>query len=104
MRKKYPETLAVMIVTLFIILGIAGVRHAQAASRTVTLEVENMTCSMCKYTVKKSLKKVPGVTDAKVTFEPPEAIVTFDDEKAAVEDLTRATTEAGYPSKPAENK
>lgn len=103
MRKKYPKTLAVMIVTLFILQGIAGVRHAQAASRTVTLVVENMSCGMCKYTVKKSLKKVPGVTDAQVTFEPPEAIVTFDDEKATVEDLTRATKEAGYPSKSVDN-
>jgi len=99
MRKKYPKTLAVMIVTLFILFGIAGVRHVQAASRTVTLVVENMSCGMCKYTAGKSLQKVPGVTDVKVTYQPPKAIVTFDDEKATVEDLLRATGNAGYPSK-----
>ncbi len=104
MRKEYPKTLAVIIVTLFSLPGIAGVRHASAASRTVTLAVENMSCGMCKYTVKKSLQKVPGVTDTQVTFDPPEAIVTFDDEKATVEDLVRATRRAGYPSEPIEKK
>ncbi len=98
MKKKYLNVFAVMTITMFIGLTTVGVQHVSAESRTVTLQVENMTCGMCKYTVKKSLKKVPGVTGAKVTFKPPEATVTFDDTKATVEDLTQATSQAGYPS------
>ncbi|PIS36000.1 MAG: mercuric transport protein periplasmic component [Nitrospirae bacterium CG08_land_8_20_14_0_20_52_24] len=88
-----------MIIMMFISLITIGVQHASAESRTVTLQVENMTCGVCTHTVKKSLKKVSGVTDAKVTLDPPEAIVTFDDIKATLENLTQATGRAGYPSK-----
>lgn len=66
--------------------------------KTVTLKVENMTCSACPVTVRRSLEKVPGVTKAKADFETKTATVTYDPAKAKVADLTRATTEAGYPS------
>jgi biotin operon repressor len=45
-----------------------------------------------------SLEKVPGVTDAKVDFDKKIASVSFDPEKANVAQLTKATTDAGYPS------
>jgi len=66
--------------------------------KTVTLKVENMTCSACPLTVRKSLEKVPGVAKAKADVETKTATVTFDPAKTTVESLTRATTEAGYPS------
>jgi mercuric ion binding protein len=80
-------------------LGVAPVSAAQAATQTVTLAVENMSCAACPITVRKALKKVPGVAQAKVDFDTKTATVTFDPAKTRVEDLTRATTEAGYPSK-----
>ncbi len=104
MKKKYLNICAVTIITMFISLTTIGAHSVLAGDRTVTLQVENMTCKVCTYTVKKSLKKVPGVTDAKVTFEPPEAFVTFDETKATVEDLTQATGNAGYPSKLVDEK
>lgn len=33
-----------------------------------------------------------------MTFETREAVVTFDDAKTSVQKLTKATTDAGYPS------
>jgi periplasmic mercuric ion binding protein len=66
--------------------------------QTVTLEVKNMTCAVCPITVKKALEKVPGVTDAKVDFDKRTASVSFDPDKANVAQLTKATTDAGYPS------
>jgi mercuric ion binding protein len=82
-------------------IGVAPAGAAQAATRTVTLAVENMSCAACPITVRKALEKVPGVARAKVDFDTKTATVTFDPSKATVEDLTWATTEAGYPSKPA---
>ena len=70
-----------------------------AVTKTVTLTVENMTCAACPITVRKALEKVPGVAKAKVDFDKKTATVTFDPAKTKVEDLTWATTEAGYPSK-----
>lgn len=84
-------------------LGINAVSTAvaaeTAATKTVTLAVENMTCATCPITVRKALEKVPGVSKAKVDLDSKTATVTFDPAKAKVEDLTKATTEAGYPSK-----
>lgn len=76
----------------------AVVAPAWAATQTVTLSVPGMTCSACPITVKKALSKVDGVSQVQVTFEKREAVVIFDDAKANVETLTRATTNAGYPS------
>ena len=67
-------------------------------SETVTLDVKNMTCSVCPITVKKALEKVSGVTSAKVDFEKKTASVTFDPSKASPDTLTKATSDAGYPS------
>ena len=54
---------------------------AWAASKTVTLSVPGMTCAACPITIKKALTEVDGVTDAEVSFEKKEAVVTFDDAK-----------------------
>lgn len=53
---------------------------------------------MCPITDKKVLVKVTGVSQAAVNFDKRQATVTFGDAKASVESLTRATTDAGYPS------
>jgi len=71
---------------------------ALAGTQTVTLEVRNMTCSLCPITVKKALEKVPGVSGAKVDFDQKTAVVTFDPAKTQTAALIKATTNAGYPS------
>jgi mercuric ion binding protein len=55
------------------------------SGRTATSDVTNMDCAVCPITVRKSLENVPGVNSAKVDFKTPDA-------------LTKATTDAGYPS------
>lgn len=69
-----------------------------AATKIVTLSVPSMTCAACPITVKKALIKVDGVTKTEVSFEKREAAVTFDDTKANIWTLTKATSDAGYPS------
>ncbi|WP_373321479.1 cation transporter [Vogesella indigofera] len=66
--------------------------------KTVTLEVKNMTCSLCPITVKKSLENMSGVSAVKVDGDKKTATVTFDPDKTQPEALTRATTNAGYSS------
>lgn len=95
-----------LLIALFLApLGIGTVSPAlaaeAAATETVTLAVENMTCAACPITVRKALEKVPGVAKAKVDFDSKTATVTFDPAKTRVEALTKATSGAGYPSKPA---
>ena len=66
--------------------------------KTVTLGVPGMNCAACPITIKKALQKVEGVEKVAVTYEPKEAVVTFDDAKTTVGRLTEATAKAGYPS------
>ncbi|MGQ0741071.1 MAG: mercury resistance system periplasmic binding protein MerP [Alphaproteobacteria bacterium] len=80
--------------------GLLANGTALAAEKTVTLDVQNMYCAACPYTVKASLKAVPGVSKVDVSYTAKTAIVTYDDQKTDVTALTAATTKAGYPSGP----
>ncbi len=73
-------------------------RSENVQTQQVVLEVRNMTCFSCVVAVKKSLSRLNGIKEAKVTLEPPEALIIFDPVQAKVEDLIKATTNAGYPS------
>jgi mercuric ion binding protein len=71
----------------------------QATRATATLEVSGMHCAACPITVRKALEAVPGVEKATVTFDPPRAVVLYDPARAMPEQLTKATADAGYPSR-----
>jgi len=73
--------------------------QAKVETKQVILAVTNMSCSACPITVKKSLNKLDGVKEVKVTLNPPEAIVTYSPSKVAISELTEATKNAGFPSK-----
>ncbi|MEJ7685969.1 MAG: cation transporter [Variovorax sp.] len=69
-----------------------------ATPQTTVLDVKNMTCGLCPVTVKKSLEKVSGVSQARVDFERKTVTVTFDADTTSTVALVKATTEAGFPS------
>lgn len=71
---------------------------AWAATQTVKLSVEGMTCASCPLTVKHALTNVKGVSKTEVSFEKKLAVVTFDDAQTNVQALTKATANAGFPS------
>lgn len=75
---------------------------AFAAEQTATLEVKNVGCESCAPIVKRSLSRVPGVSQVTVTEGSSDiatATVKFDDAKTNVTALVAATTKAGYPSR-----
>ncbi|MGH8592728.1 MAG: heavy-metal-associated domain-containing protein [Gammaproteobacteria bacterium] len=72
---------------------------ALAAAKTITLNINNMSCASCAPIVKKSLERVSGVTKVAVSEQLDTATVTYDDAKANIEALIAATTNAGYPSR-----
>jgi len=91
-------TLLLAIATVGMV-AVPAVGPVQAAEvKTVTLDVQNMTCKFCPITVRKALEKVSGVTKATASFKTKSATVTFDPAKTSVEALIKATTDAGYPS------
>ena len=87
------NTLSALLVTLPI-AALAG------KPQTVVLDVQKMTCSLCSVTVQKALQKVPGVADTKIDYDKKTATVKFDSERVTTAVLMKATTEAGFPSRP----
>jgi mercuric ion binding protein len=83
---------------IFAAMVLAGT-SAFAGQRTVTLAVDGMTCASCPYIVRTALLEVPGVERAEVSLAEKKAVVTFDDTKAGVADLTAATAAVGFPSR-----
>ena len=81
-------------------MSIIASSAAFAGDKTVTLAVNNMDCAACPSIVKGSLEAVPGVAKVAVSFKDKTAPVIYDDAKADVNQLTSATTKAGYPSAP----
>ena len=91
-------------IPLLIAALLVSVNAMAAGSRTVTLDVTHMDCAVCPITVRKALEKVPGVETAKVDFKTKRAVVAFDPARTSPDALTRATSDAGFPSsvKPAQ--
>lgn len=80
------------------LLFVVPVVASAATPGTCTLAVQKMTCALCPLTIKKSLEKVPGVDAVTIDFDNKTATVTYDPDKTAPDALTKATTDAGYPS------
>lgn len=89
MNKSLTLVLAALVTTTSAFAG---------GTSTATLDVANMTCAACPITVRKALEKVPGVGSAKVDLKTHRAVVAFDPAKTTPEVLTKATTDAGFPS------
>jgi periplasmic mercuric ion binding protein len=85
----------------FLAITLLTAPAAFAGQKTVTFAVRNMYCAACPAIVKGSLTAVPGVTSVAVSYGRKTAVVTFDDAKTNVPALITATTNAGYPSAPA---
>jgi mercuric ion binding protein len=85
----------------FIMAAIANTNSAAvAAERSVTLAIQNMTCTACPYIVLKSMSAIDGVEKVDVSFETKTATVMFDDTKTTVDAIAAASTNAGYPATP----
>jgi periplasmic mercuric ion binding protein len=85
------------IVSLIAVL-LCAPQLALAKNQTVSLNVPTMDCATCPITIKAALSKVPGVSRAKVSYDRREAVVVYDDSKTNVDELKKATSDAGYPS------
>lgn len=71
---------------------------AYAGPREVVLEVAGMTCATCPIAVRMALKRVPGVSAARVDLASGTARVAYDDAKTDPTTVAKAATDAGYPT------
>lgn len=62
----------------------------------VKFSVTGMTCSSCAEHVKHEVNKLPGILNAKASYENGNAIVTFDNSKTNIAEITKAINSTGY--------
>lgn len=72
--------------------------QVQNSNQSVTLDMQNMTCAMCKITIKRALQGVDGVQDVNVDPDTKTSTITFYPQITNIEALIKATTNAGYPA------
>lgn len=72
-----------------------------AQVRVAKFAIANMTCPTCPITVKKAMEGVAGVRSVSVDLDTKTATVEFDASKATVAAIAAASTNAGFPAKPA---
>lgn len=68
---------------------------AAAGEKIATIRIEGMTCPMCTTAIKKSLKKIDGVSKAKVILNTKEATVHYRD-GVTEQQLLDAIKDVGY--------
>lgn len=62
----------------------------------VKFSVNGMTCSSCAEHVKHEVNKLSGILNAKASYEMGNAIVTFDNSKTNIAEITKAINSTGY--------
>lgn len=65
-------------------------------NQQVTIPVQGMTCASCVRTVERSLKKVPGVSEATVNLATERATVSYESSQAGVNDLVKKVRDIGF--------
>jgi mercuric ion binding protein len=94
------ETVKTLLRTFVAVAALALAADAVAAPRTATLEIVNVGCVSCAPIVKRTLSRMPGVSQVAIVERGGRATatVTFDDEKVTADALAQAATNAGFPS------
>ena len=81
-------------ITLALLLGVGFAAHA--AQRSVTLELEGIYCAMCPVTIKTALEFADGVQEVKVSRDPDEAVIRYDDARTGPAQLIEVVKKSGY--------
>ncbi len=87
-----------LLITTVTLLACCKCSVGYTAPQTATLDVPGMNCAACPLTVKTALSRVDGVSEVKVNYKDKQATIHYDDEITDPDSLTKATTNAGYPS------
>ena len=78
----------------------SSVGRAAAPQEAVSLSISGMTCAACATRVEKSLRKVPGVSDAVVNLATEVATITFAPGAVQVPALVASVEKTGYGAAP----
>ena len=98
---KFTRIIVALTALSLVLLAAAHTHAAEDAKtvKTVKLSIDGMCCAGCLPDIESSLTAVAGVQKAKATFDPPQAVVTFDSAKATIKALIKAIGKVGYVAK-----
>ena len=65
-------------------------------NQQITIPVQGMTCASCVRTVERSLKKVPGVSEATVNLATERATISYESGQTGVNDLVKKVQDIGF--------
>lgn len=80
------------------------IESEKGAVKKTNFNLYGMHCSSCAAIIEKSLKKVPGVSEAHVNFAAEKASVVYDPGLSKIDDLKIAVSKAGYKAELADSK
>ena len=84
------------ILTLLVFTFITSNHVVAGEVKSVTLEVQGMTCKLCPPMVKKALTNVKGVKKVDVSLEKKEAYLEYEDGVVKPEELIKAIDKGGF--------
>jgi len=70
------------------------------AMKTVTYDVEGMTCSGCENAIKSAVRKMDGVVSAEASHGDKRAIVGYEEGRVRPEQIQAAIERLGYKARP----
>ncbi|GEM_PF-541201 len=73
-----------------------NVTNHKTPLKTITINIEGMSCLGCANKISNSLKSLDGVKDCKVNIDESKATVKIEDGKVTNEQLVKAVVKAGY--------
>lgn len=71
----------------------------EAQNKTVTIEVEGMTCNGCASHIDETLKKLKGVISAKASYQDKNVKVVYNPNQITLENIKKAINDIGYVAK-----
>lgn len=75
-------------------------RYAQASVKTVTLDIEGMTCGQCAASINTALKKIEGVRKIDINFEQKGGTVEYDPAKVSEKTIVETVNKTGFKAQP----
>ena len=62
----------------------------------ITLPVTGMTCANCAMNIERTVKKLNGISDARVNFAAEQAAISFDPTQLQVKDVIAQIQDSGF--------
>lgn len=89
---KRQAILTLLLITMLML----GAGTIMAATRTVIIRVQGMTCDGCATSVENALKSTDGVEQARVNFKSGKAVIKYNDQKVTISRLREVIHNTGF--------